>query len=65
MKNIDSNNHVTGRSLYVDDVPVLSGTLYAAVFASPYAHGIVKKVDKVPLKEIQKAMKIRSDYFDL
>ncbi|MCB9324809.1 MAG: molybdopterin-dependent oxidoreductase [Lewinellaceae bacterium] len=45
MKNIDSNNHVTGRSLYVDDVPVLSGTLYAAVFASPYAHGIVKKVD--------------------
>ncbi|MCB0480400.1 MAG: type II toxin-antitoxin system RelE/ParE family toxin [Flavobacteriales bacterium] len=28
-------------------------------------HGIVKKVDKVPLKEIEKAMKIRSDYFDL
>lgn len=45
MKNIDSNNHVTGRSLYVDDVPVLSGTLYAAIFASPFAHGIIKKVD--------------------
>lgn len=28
-------------------------------------HGIVKKVDKVPQKEIEKALKIRSDYFNL
>ena len=28
-------------------------------------HGIVKKVDKVPQKEIDKALKIRSDYFNL
>lgn len=27
--------------------------------------GIVKKVDKVPQKEIDKALKIRSDYFNL
>jgi xanthine dehydrogenase large subunit len=45
MINIDSNNHVTGRSQYVDDVPVRAGTLYAAVFGSPHAHGIIKHID--------------------
>ncbi|OAD92606.1 addiction module toxin RelE [Aequorivita soesokkakensis] len=28
-------------------------------------HGIIKKVSKVPKGEIEKAMKIRSEYFDL
>jgi phage-related protein len=28
-------------------------------------HGIVKKVDKVPRNEIEKAMKIRAEYFEL
>lgn len=28
-------------------------------------HGIVKKVNKVPQKEIEKALKIRTEYFDL
>jgi len=28
-------------------------------------HGIVKKVDKVPQKEIEKALRIRTEYFDL
>ena len=45
MKNIDSKGHVTGTSIYVDDIPVRSGTLYLDVFASPVAHGKVKKVD--------------------
>ena len=27
-------------------------------------HGIVKKVDKIPIKEIQKAMAIRKQYFE-
>jgi len=27
-------------------------------------HGIIKKVDKVPKSEIEKAKQIRSDYFD-
>jgi len=45
MKNIDSISHVTGRSLYVDDIPVRTGTLYGAVFASPVAHGIVHGLD--------------------
>lgn len=39
MKNIDSYTHVRGESVYLDDIPVVNGTLYAAVFDSPVAHG--------------------------
>jgi xanthine dehydrogenase large subunit len=45
MQNTDSKYHVSGKSIYVDDIPVLKGTLYGKVFASPVAHGIVKKLD--------------------
>ena len=45
LKNIDSENHVQGRSIYVDDVPVQMGTLYAAVFGAPIAHGKIKSLD--------------------
>ena len=43
--NIDSYGHVSGRSLYLDDLPELQGTLYAAVFASPVAHGTLQQID--------------------
>ncbi len=39
--NIDATGHVTGRSVYLDDVPVLEGTLFAKIFDSPQAHGII------------------------
>ena len=39
MNNIDSINHVTGKSVYLDDIPVRKGTLHAVVFGSPVAHG--------------------------
>ena len=39
MKNIDSALHVRGESVYVNDIPVAEGTLYAAVFGSPSARG--------------------------
>ncbi|MGI9542163.1 MAG: hypothetical protein ACR2MX_02830, partial [Cyclobacteriaceae bacterium] len=45
MKNIDSKGHVTGTSIYVDDIPVRAGTLYLDVFASAVAHGKIKKID--------------------
>ncbi|MDY6800957.1 MAG: molybdopterin cofactor-binding domain-containing protein [Bacteroidota bacterium] len=45
MKNIDSKNHVTGKSVYVDDIPVQTGTLYGAIFGSPKAHGKIKNID--------------------
>ncbi|MGF1669220.1 MAG: molybdopterin cofactor-binding domain-containing protein, partial [Balneolaceae bacterium] len=45
MKNIDSKGHVTGRSIYLDDIPTQRGTLYAVAVDSPVAHGKIKKVD--------------------
>jgi xanthine dehydrogenase large subunit len=45
MKNIDSNSHVTGKSIYVDDIPEIKDTLYGVVFASPIAHGRIISVD--------------------
>ena len=38
MKNIDAINHVRGTSIYLDDIPLQQGTLFAAVFDSPVAH---------------------------
>jgi len=44
MKNIDSNTHVSGTSVYLDDVPVLNGTLYGAAYGSPCAHGVIREL---------------------
>jgi len=45
MKNIDSHSHVRGESVYLDDIPLVHGTLYACVFDSPVAHGKIKTID--------------------
>jgi xanthine dehydrogenase large subunit len=39
MKNIDSKSHVRGESVYLDDIPLIEGTLFACVYDSPAAHG--------------------------
>ncbi|MFZ1527584.1 MAG: molybdopterin cofactor-binding domain-containing protein [Ferruginibacter sp.] len=45
MRNIDSYTHTRGESVYLDDIPELSGTLYAAVYGSPMAHAKIKNLD--------------------
>ena len=45
MKNVDSAFHVTGRSIYLDDIPVQQGTLCALPYDAPSAHAHVKKLD--------------------
>ena len=45
MKNIDSKSHVRGESVYLDDIPLVEGTLYACVFDSNVAHGRLLSVD--------------------
>ncbi|MEO7659388.1 MAG: molybdopterin cofactor-binding domain-containing protein, partial [Pyrinomonadaceae bacterium] len=45
MKNIDSVSHVRGESVYLDDIQLVQGTLFACVFDSPVAHGKLKSVD--------------------
>jgi xanthine dehydrogenase large subunit len=45
MNHLVPNRHVRGESQYLDDVPVQQGTLYAAVFESPLAHGVLRSLD--------------------
>jgi xanthine dehydrogenase large subunit len=45
MNNIESTGHVTGKSVYLDDIPLFKGTLHAAVFCSPVAHGMIVHLD--------------------
>src|SRR5829696_6620269 len=45
MKNIDSGTHTKGESVYLDDIPLLQGTLFGVAFGSPVAHGIIKSLD--------------------
>lgn len=45
MKNIDSRTHVRGESVYLDDIPLVRGTLFGVAFGSPVAHGIIRKLD--------------------
>ena len=45
MNHLDPHRHVRGESQYLDDVPVQQGTLYAAVFESPLAHGVLRSLD--------------------
>ncbi|HUR65618.1 MAG TPA: molybdopterin cofactor-binding domain-containing protein, partial [Chitinophagaceae bacterium] len=45
MKNIDSYTHLRGESIYLDDIPLVNGTLYAAVFDSPIAHGKIRSLN--------------------
>src|SRR5690606_2323234 len=44
-QNIDAANHVSGRSVFVDDLPLLNGTLHVKAFGSPVAHGKIKNLD--------------------
>ena len=43
--NIDSFTHTRGESIYLDDIPLTAGTLFAAAFGSPIAHGKIKHLD--------------------
>ena len=45
MKRIDAIYHVRGEAEYVDDLPLPAEILYAAVFASPVAHGKILSLD--------------------
>lgn len=45
MINPDAIGHVTGKSVYLDDIAVLKDTLHAVVFSSPVAHGKINSLD--------------------
>jgi xanthine dehydrogenase large subunit len=58
MKNIDSHTHLRGESVYLDDIPVVNGTLYAAAFDSPVAHGKIKKLDISEASEMNGVVRV-------
>lgn len=45
MKNLESPAHTRGESIYLDDIPLIHGTLFGAVFGSPIAHGLIRVLD--------------------
>lgn len=45
MTNIDAKSYVRGESVYLDDIPLIQGTLFACVFDSPVAHGVLNHID--------------------
>jgi xanthine dehydrogenase large subunit len=45
MKNVDVPLHTRGESVFLDDIRQPEGLLFAAVFASPTAHGKIRHLD--------------------
>ncbi|WP_284651875.1 xanthine dehydrogenase molybdopterin binding subunit [Flavobacterium terrisoli] len=45
MINIDAHNHVKGKSIYLDDIQEIQGTLYALPFDATVAHAKIKNLD--------------------
>lgn len=45
MINIDAHNHVKGKSIYLDDIQEVNGTLYALPFDSIVAHAKIKSIN--------------------
>lgn len=58
--NMDAAGHVTGRSIYVDDIPVMQGVLFVKVFDAPIAHGIIKHIDFSAAEQVEGIVKIFS-----
>jgi len=52
MINIDAQNHVKGKSIYLDDIPEISGTLYCLPFYAEIAHGRIKDVNIQAAKQL-------------
>jgi xanthine dehydrogenase large subunit len=56
--NTDIHQHVRGESIYLDDIPSTQGTLYAAVFDSPIAHGKIISIDIAAAENLDGVVKI-------
>ena len=64
MINIDAKNHVRGKSVYLDDIPEIHGTLYALPFYIPAAHAEITGRDYQEALELE-GVKAILDYRDI
>jgi xanthine dehydrogenase large subunit len=58
MKNIDSYTHLRGESVYLDDIPLQAGTLFACAFDSPVAHGKIRSLDVKAAEETEGVVRV-------
>ncbi|MFO7865097.1 MAG: molybdopterin cofactor-binding domain-containing protein, partial [Salinivirgaceae bacterium] len=58
MKNVDSINHVTGKSVYLDDIPEQKGTLHGVVYGAPVGHATIKNIDFSKAENVSGVVKI-------
>ena len=58
MKNIDSYTHVRGESVYLDDIPLQAGTLFAALLDAKVAHGKIKSLNLAEAQAMPDVVKI-------
>lgn len=58
MRSIDIHDHVKGRSIYLDDIPLIQGTLFARVFTSNVAHGRIIKLDISKARDLEGVHKV-------
>jgi xanthine dehydrogenase large subunit len=56
--NIDAVSHLKGESVYLDDIPVIKGTLFGAVFGSPLAHAHILSLDIKAAEQLPGVVKI-------
>ena len=56
----DFKNHVAGKSMYIDDIPVVEGMIYIKIFDSTVAHGKIELLDFSEAEEVEGVVKIFS-----
>ena len=47
-----AQNHVNGRSVFIDDMPAIAGTLHAALVKSTHAHATIISINKQSAKSL-------------
>jgi xanthine dehydrogenase large subunit len=55
---LDAITHLRGQSVYVDDMPVINGTLFGAAYGSPVAHAHIKSIDLSTAERMPGVIKI-------
>lgn len=58
MKNTDSQSHLQGKSIYIDDIPEINGTLFGVVFDSTNAHAKIIDIDYSEAEKLEGVVKI-------
>ena len=56
----DFSNHVSGKSIYIDDIPVSEGTAFIKIFDASIAHAKIKSLDFSEAQQMESIIKIFS-----